>query len=108
MAEPPGPGSSNFGADPSVHPIFGVQAYTPGLKTATSALGHGAEIYQAGKLAWNLGKGLMGKGFNDSPVGNLQGSSGGSPVTNGPANEGPITANSWPSPGGLGSLAEDI
>jgi hypothetical protein len=114
MAEPPGEGSPNFGADPSVHPIFGRQAYTPGLKTATSAISHAPQIYDAGKLAWNVGRGLLGKGSNDSPVGNLAGSDRGSPVWSGPPNEGAIDANSWdvpstPSPGsGLATLAEDL
>lgn len=114
--DPKAMGGAQFGADPSVHPIFGMQAYTPGLKTATSAVTHAADIYQAGKLAGNMVQAYrnMGKGSNDDPVGNLAGSDQGSGVWNGPKDEGIIDAKSWdvPSPSssgsGLSSLAEDL
>jgi hypothetical protein len=106
MAEPPGPGSANYGSDPSVGSIFQRPVYTPGLKTETSAITHAPELYQTGKLAWNMAQKYrnMGKGSNDSPVGQNMGSDGGSPVWSGPPDEG-----SPPGGGsGLGSVAEDF
>jgi hypothetical protein len=94
---------SDAGADPSIHPIFGVKSNVPLFDTGMRQAAKTPERVELGQQIGGLAN--MVQGFNDSPVGGLAGSSGGSSVWSGPSQEGPAPGRIAGDLGDIGDIA---